>query len=201
MQEESWDKGNVVLHQAHNVAGQVPDYLMIDTPKAFEDVSGDYQYLRDQRARSVSLVEAIIRPIRQGLDKLYAIRRDIESVYDKPMQNCSRVMAQYRAWEKEQLEARARGIVETAIEKDEPVENLPEPTKPSGISFREQWSALVVDQGKLVGAVSKGHPGTSLDLLKPNMTALNQLARTLKSELDRMDIGVVSEKREVIITR
>jgi hypothetical protein len=110
-------------------------------------------------------------------------------------------MAEYRAWEKQRLEARAREIVETAVENDVAVENLPELAKPTTVSFREQWSALVVDQAKLVDAVSVGQPGTSLDLLKPNMTALNQLARTLKSELDRMDIGVVSEKREVVVSR
>jgi len=60
----------------------------------------------------------------------------------------------------------------------------PVPTMPkvAGVSFRDHWTAKVVDFRKLVEAVAKGEQ--PLDLLQADQSALDALARTFKQHLN-----------------
>ncbi len=60
----------------------------------------------------------------------------------------------------------------------------PAPTMPkvAGVSFRDHWTAKVVDLRALVAAVAKGEQ--PLELLQADQTALDALARTFKQHLD-----------------
>lgn len=62
----------------------------------------------------------------------------------------------------------------------------------SGIVYRETWKAEVVDLKALVAAAAKEPRWAAL--LAPNVTAINQMARALKSELKVPGIRVWSEK-------
>lgn len=67
-----------------------------------------------------------------------------------------------------------------------------EPPKVAGISFREEWSAEVVDFAQLVRASAEQR--ASLGLLLPNQTALNQMARALKGAFHVPGVKAVSRR-------
>ena len=81
---------------------------------AAEVVSADallYQIRAERKAVAQQIEEqvgGVIRPIREGLDKLYAIRRGIEATLDKPLAEAEKqvktAMADYRAAELRQIE-------------------------------------------------------------------------------------------------
>jgi hypothetical protein len=62
----------------------------------------------------------------------------------------------------------------------------------AGISYRDQYTARVASTTKLIAFVAK-HPEYS-NLLTPNMTALNQLARAQKEMLQIDGVEVVKER-------
>jgi hypothetical protein len=177
------------------------DYPVIIDADGLASAVESFQWLKDQKSHYLTTMEKIIVPIRQGLDKLYEIRRNVEAAFDAPLDKISIRMATFHSEERLRLEARAREIVETAIETDEVVDDLPEPTKVAGLHFRETWSAQVVDLERLILSIAAGEPGTSTDLLKPNMTACHQLARALKDQLAPLNIGIIAKKKETPIVK
>lgn len=66
------------------------------------------------------------------------------------------------------------------------IEQAPAPVAP-GLSMRDNWKAQVVDMRAFILAVAKaiedGNPLLHADLLQPNQTELNKLAKALKSNL------------------
>lgn len=81
----------------------------------------------------------------------------------------------------------------------------PAPPKPAaaGVSFRDSWTAEVVDLLVLVKAVAgkcptcrctAPHPGQPVTLLAPNQAALNGLARSLKGALAIPGVRAVNER-------
>jgi hypothetical protein len=66
-----------------------------------------------------------------------------------------------------------------------------------GVLFQERWEAEVTSLEELVKAVATGR--ASVGLLQANMTALNQVARALKSKLDIP--GVMARKRDTAAIR
>src|SRR5215469_14458895 len=63
--------------------------------------------------------------------------------------------------------------------------------RPSGVSVRENWKAVIEDKLKLVRYV--GSNPDHLNLVEPNTVALNQLARALKSAMNIPGVRVVTE--------
>lgn len=55
---------------------------------------------------------------------------------------------------------------------------VPEPEKPRGYAMPETWSAEVIDIKVLCRAIADGQ--ASANLITPNLTALNQMARAMK---------------------
>ncbi len=201
MPENDSDSANALVQQAQAAAQEWEDYPGIVDAKQLAVAVRDFQWLKDQKSHYLTTMEKIIVPIRQGLDKLYEIRRNVEAAFDVPMETIGVRMANFHGEERLRLEAMAREIVETAIETDEIVDTLPEPTKVTGLHFRETWSAQVVDLEKLITSVAEEVPGTNAELLKPNMTACHQLARALKDQLAPLDIGIIAKKKETPIVK
>jgi hypothetical protein len=67
---------------------------------------------------------------------------------------------------------------------------IDEPIKAGGESYRESWSAEVVDIMALVKAVANG--SQPIAYLQPNMTALNSAARTFKGTVQIPGVKIVS---------
>ena len=62
-----------------------------------------------------------------------------------------------------------------------PVKLATPPTKATGVTYREQWTAKVVNLTELVKAVADGR--VPLEYIQPNQQALDGLARSLKDAL------------------
>jgi hypothetical protein len=94
--------------------------------------------------------------------------------------------------------ARAKGKDDKAEDLEEQAETIPVPIVPSsvpttsGVAFRTTWRAEVYDPKALVIACAKGQ--APLALLQPNMTVLNQQARSLKKELQIPGVRAVSDE-------
>jgi colicin import membrane protein len=107
--------------------------------------------------------------------------------------------------EKEKLEARAAraeasGKVEVAEALRTNAAVIPErmevaiPTpKITGLASRSTWRVEVIDKGALVSYVAQ-HPEW-LNLVEPNMTALNGLARSQKSALSLPGVKAIEERQ------
>jgi len=65
--------------------------------------------------------------------------------------------------------------------------------KADGVSFREVWRAEVTNLADLA-AYAAANPELAVMLIGPNMTGLNQLARTRKSDMNIPGVKAVSEK-------
>lgn len=128
---------------------------------------------------------------------------------------CARVEAEQRRLTKEvedrrlaeAVAAEARGDTDTAerlIEAPIPVPMVaprpvfvpvvPAPARPAaaGVSFRDNWTAVVDDLPALVKAVADGK--AAITLLQPNQTALNGVARSLKAALAIPGVRAVNER-------
>lgn len=68
----------------------------------------------------------------------------------------------------------------------------PPPARAAGLSFRDNWKAEVIDLPALVKAVAAGHQ--PITLLEPNLTALNGMARSLKSALAIPGVRAVNDR-------
>jgi hypothetical protein len=91
----------------------------------------------------------------------------------------------------EKLEAKADTLASTAASIVAPQAQREAP-KVSGISTRENWSALVLSLPDLVQAVAAGK--VPIIALEANMKVLNQLAKSLKKELNWPGVRAVVDK-------
>ena len=153
-------------------------------------------------------IEDFFKPIKQAIDATKRVVLDRERLVATPVdqeekrigvllvsyddeQERQRQLAEKRAQEEPQLaeaqhyeamgDAKAvdatlngQGLVQVAVPSSVP--------KVAGISYRETWSADVTDLKALVQAVAAGK--APLDYLQANTVAINQAARSLKTELN-----------------
>lgn len=91
----------------------------------------------------------------------------------------------------ESMRAMAHEVLDAPVA---PVAVRPAPATPkvAGISYRDTYSARVVSPAKLIAFVAR-HPQFA-NLLVPNQTALNQLARAQKEMLQIDGVEVVKER-------
>jgi len=73
-----------------------------------------------------------------------------------------------------------------------PVKSELEPPKVSGVSFRENWKAEVFDLMALVRAVAADL--ALINLIEPNMQALNGVAKSLKASMNISGVRPIMEK-------
>jgi len=99
-------------------------------------------------------------------------------------------LAQAAELEKEGRIEEAAQIIEEPVYT--PAVTLPKVEQPKGVSYRENWSAQVTDLKALCRAVVEGRVPEAA--ISPNMTVLNQQARSLKSALNWPGVKVISEK-------
>lgn len=85
---------------------------------------------------------------------------------------------------------KAEAVLSIAEQMPTPVVAAPAP-KVSGISMRVRYSARVTDKMALIKAVAEGRVPDNV--LEPNMTALNGLARSLKEHLAYPGVEVLAE--------
>ncbi len=87
-------------------------------------------------------------------------------------------------------------LAESIIDGPAYVPTVVVPQKPAakveGVSFRENWKAEVVDLKALLRAVVEGK--VPANVIEPNMTVLNGLARSLKSQINYPGVRAVCEK-------
>lgn len=99
-------------------------------------------------------------------------------------------LAQAAELEKEGRLEEAAQVIEEPVYT--PAVTLPRIEQPKGVSYRETWSAQVTDLKALCRAVVEGRVPEAA--ITPNMTVLNQQARSLKTSLNWPGVKVVSEK-------
>jgi hypothetical protein len=113
------------------------------------------------------------------------------------------------AQEQKVADAMEAGDFETA-EKVMDAEPLPDPEavdlppdvpKAHGVQYRERWTAEASDLKKLCQAIADGKPGATLDLIKLDTTKANAMARHMKEELTRLDIGLRAVKHTDVAVR
>jgi len=88
---------------------------------------------------------------------------------------------------------KAEALRETAAATPERMEIAPTAPRIAGLASRSTWRAEVIDKSALVAYVAS-HPEW-LNLLDPNLTALNGLARSQKSALAIPGIKALEEKQ------
>ncbi len=102
---------------------------------------------------------------------------------------------EFRLREAEQLEKEGR-MEEASRVIEEPIVAptvvLPQSPQPKGVSYRETYSARVTDIKALCQAVVEGRVPEAA--ITPNMTVLNQQARSLKTALKWPGVEVVCER-------
>ena len=103
--------------------------------------------------------------------------------------------AEYLAACGEEKAAEARLDAPIAV----PVVVAPPPPRAEGVSFRDLWSAEVVDLGALIKHVA-AHPEWA-NLLTPNMTALNQLAKAQKEALNMPGVRALCSRSTAVRTK
>jgi len=112
-----------------------------------------------------------------------------------------RVRAEQRRQDEEaRAQAAERAVQDGEIEQAEAIFSapvvpvsvvLPKVEKPAGISYKKAWSAEVSNKIELIRAVAGGlYP---LELLDPNMVALNGMARALKEGMSVPGVKAVSK--------
>lgn len=159
--------------------------------------------------RKGEIMEVFKEPIGQLDKNASALAKKIQDYADeqerKRKAEEARLAAQARK-EQEKLEQRAakaeeKGQVEKAEVLREQAQTAPTgisldngiSLKGTGVSERENWSGEVTDKKALIKAVAAGK--APLNLLEVNTKVLNQLARSLKSELNYPGVRAVSKKK------
>lgn len=96
--------------------------------------------------------------------------------------------------EQGQAEAAAAKRVEPAVA---PRINAPAAPAVDGVHTREDWKAEVVDIVALCRAIGNGQQ--DVDLVQPNMTAINRIVKALKANTNIP--GVVARREQVVVNR
>jgi hypothetical protein len=133
----------------------------------------------------LSVLESIIRPIREGLDVLYAVRRRVESPYLEAVETIKSKMAAWQNAERKRREAEKAEELRLLreAEKSQPVDR-PEfshtpfpapqslPVQNSSVSTRVVFRARITSMEEFIMAIESGL-APSWNLIQPNEQAIN----------------------------
>lgn len=125
------------------------------------------------------------------LDREAAAERDKKEVAArKAQQDAEAARAAGNEKKAERLETKAETLTDQAAAIVAPQVQRAAP-RASGIAQAEYWSCVVLDFPALVKAVAEGQ--VPITALQPNTTVLNQMARSLKKELNWPGVRAVRE--------
>lgn len=190
---ETYQRGGELLVAIKGLRKEIDNCFSPIIEKAF---AAHKEAVAQRRKVEAPLVEAeaILKPAMAAWDtEQERIRREeqrrLEDAARKRAEDEQLAMAAQaeRAGDKESAQAIIDAPVEVA-----PVIVPTAAPKLSGVSYRENWSAQVVDIMALIKAVAAGQQPASL--LTVNLPALNQMARALKDSLNIPGVKAVCEK-------
>lgn len=187
----------------------------INTPDDYRRVAEFLQGVKTLRARIAETLDPHIRRVYEAHAALCKEKRDAEASAIEAERIAKDLLVVWdsaqeiaRREEQRRLEAVAREVaLEQAVEAEAagdpafadvllatiPAAAVPPLTpKVDGIRFTERWSARVTDFGAFLAHVA-ARPDLQ-PLILPNMTALNQQARSLKSRLSLPGVEAVCTK-------
>jgi hypothetical protein len=178
--------------------------LVVETPDQAEHAAELLLNIREQKTERDEQLGRVIGPIRKGLDELYRIRREMNANYDAAIETVGKALLEYHDSRVKEIDPSVNGqdgpnIHELPAKLN--VRNLAVPQPVASQHVRETWRAIVDDKNKLIAAVNDGAPGTTEDLLQVNQAEANRLARELRDELNRFDIGLKATAERKMIVR
>jgi hypothetical protein len=179
--------------------------LAVETAEQAEQAKGVLLHIREQRAERDAQLGRVIRPIRKGLDELYRIRREINANYDAAIEAVGEALLEYHDSSTDGIDSPVN-ISQEPLNIHEPegipsVRNLAVPQVSGTTHVRETWRAELQDMNKLIAAIYDRKPAASEDLLQLNQAEANRLARELRDELNRFDIGLTATAERKMIVR
>lgn len=138
--------------------------------------------------------EAIIKPALAAYDaelerKAREEQRRLEEEARKRAEDEALAAAAHAEAEGNNTEAEA--IINAPIE-IAPIVQMPTKPKIEGVSYRDNWSAQVLDLKALVMAVAAGQQ--PINLLMPDMVTINKMAKALKGSLNIAGVKTVCTK-------
>lgn len=166
--------------------------------------------LDEAKASLLDLEKEALSPVRTAIgiydSKLLAEkhRRDREAEEERQRQ-----LAAARAEEETRRLKEAEASVEAGMSQEEALAILEEPVAPvlapkaattpklEGVSYRDNWSAEVIDMRALV-AHAHAHPALIPSLLLPNLPDLNKMAKAQKSALAQSIPGVRANNKPIM---
>lgn len=198
--------------------------LVVDGDQAAQEAGAILKAVREMRKKVAEVFDPVIERAHQAHKAAVAAKRSVDDPLAGCEQTIKTKLAAWQAEEERKrreeearlrelirqqeeerllaaaLEAEAMGDAELAAAIIEepvapPVVTVAKPAPPSGVSFREDWSAEVVDLMALIRHVAQ--TPSLVNLLAPNQTALNAMARAQKSALSLPGVRAVSRKTVV----
>ena len=180
--------------------------LVVETADQAEQAKELLLHIREQKTDRDDQLGRVIGPIRKGLDELYRIRREINANYDAAIEAVGKALLEYHD------SPSVDGIDSPVNDLREPlnihkpavntaVRNLAVPQVSGSTHVRETWRAELEDMIKLIAAIHDQRPGATEDLLQLNQAEANRLARELRDELNRFDIGLTATAERKMIVR
>lgn len=221
-QRPEWAPLDLTPVASHTQYANVADYLK--TIKAFQRRVTDF--FKPHKDRALAAHRALVEDERKALepalvDELTCKR--LMLAWDSEQERVRRAEEQRRQEEARQ-EEEARRVAEAAALESEALATgdsalldqamelieMPAPSpviapvekqtpKVVGVSYRETWSARVVSLPALIKFVAT-HP-EHINLLQPNLPALNQMARAMRGALKVDGVQAVSERTVAASTR
>lgn len=170
------------------------------------------------------MVQEFIEPFRvaarANLDAVLARRRELVDPLKEAESLLKIKVATFRKQERQQIEAlqeqaaaeaaeqRTKEMAEAEPERAAALANLPvvaeaidaKPTEAEGIQFRETWKARFAGDDEeslreLCAAIGASKPGAAVNLVKVNWPAAHALARSMKSDLANLGIGLAAQQK------
>lgn len=168
----------------------------VEADKAYSRAMGAYEQAQERQRREAA--EAAQRE-RERLEREERLRVAAEAARLTREAEDRQIAAAVAAAERGDTETAAR-LVEAPIEAPVvaprpvfvPVPPSAPPPAAVGVSFRDNWTAVVTDFPALVNAVAAGM--APITLLLANTTALNSMARALKGALHLPGVRAVNER-------
>lgn len=196
----SYERAAGMLLGIKDLRKKIADTFDPHIDRAYKAHKALVQEKKDAEAPLLEAEMTIKGHLRAYDDEQERVRREAERLAQEQARKDAeaRALAEAAAMEREAaatgdeaLRAEAHEIIAAPIVV--PVVSVAKATpKVSGIAYTETWSAEVTDLGALIRYVA-AHPEFA-PLLTPNMTALNQQARSLKSLLRIPGVRAVATK-------
>ena len=171
--------------------------LVIATEDEYQQATAILKDVRRNKEEGLLEFSAIYDPLWQAVKALRKRREEVVGPWEEAEKTLRGAMVDFHTHRKREQEnarlAAAEAAMEGIDEVEDPVEILeraasakaelqkiqtPE-KEPDGISYRDHWTATVVDIRALAAAVADGSQDE--DLIKPNTKRLHELARGLRT--------------------